>query len=473
MYDRYGNINTIGNPTSWTQAYATPSTNRYATTGGCSNGVQYDNDGNLSCDFFHAYTWDGTNQLLSVDGHAILRDAFDRVVESNGLEILYSTIGKLGFVNGQTMTKIRIPLPGGGQAVYNGGTLAKFNHPDWQGNIRVASKAATQTLAGQNEYTPFGMPYNNGTVGAAGPSFNQSFGDVFDSHEYDALNRELHPVQGRWIQPDPAGLSAVDSTNPQTWNRYAYVLNNPLRFIDPTGLECAWDDGSYDSSDDPNTGKRAACHDAGGTWFDPSTFSAPNGDWSPNADAGLADEIRQMQEGNTAATLYAQGTALTPVQSFLRGWTSNLSFLVGFLSGNGQRNQQYGPGNVETASLLNSKAINQMMEKVLEQCGTSSSGSSFIGTSQAANNATTFSGGAPDPLVSPTAFQLGAFTYDWQLSSGTVNFAVQNPATLNSFLYHVPAQVGISNPASGPLGTINQTFNFSLDLPFYAQCAGQ
>jgi RHS repeat-associated protein len=134
------------------------------------------------------------------------------------------------------MTKIRIPLPGGGQAVYNGGTLAKFNHPDWQGNIRVASKAATQTLAGQNEYTPFGMPYNNGTVGAAGPSFNQSFGDVFDSHEYDALNRELHPVQGRWIQPDPAGLSAVDPSNPQTWNRYASVGNNPLSFVDPSGL---------------------------------------------------------------------------------------------------------------------------------------------------------------------------------------------------------------------------------------------
>ena len=29
---------------------------------------------------------------------------------------------------------------------------------------------------------------------------------------------------------------SVNGTNPQTWNRYAYVLNMPLRFVDPFGL---------------------------------------------------------------------------------------------------------------------------------------------------------------------------------------------------------------------------------------------
>src|SRR5271165_6925432 len=44
-------------------------------------------------------------------------------------------------------------------------------------------------------------------------------------------------AQGRWLVPDPAGLAAVDITNPQTWNRYVYVANNPLAVTDPLGLD--------------------------------------------------------------------------------------------------------------------------------------------------------------------------------------------------------------------------------------------
>lgn len=53
----------------------------------------------------------------------------------------------------------------------------------------------------------------------------------------DFPNREYHSVQGRWVSPDPAGMAAVDPTNPQTWNRYAYVSNNPTSLTDPSGLD--------------------------------------------------------------------------------------------------------------------------------------------------------------------------------------------------------------------------------------------
>jgi RHS repeat-associated protein len=41
---------------------------------------------------------------------------------------------------------------------------------------------------------------------------------------------------GRWMSPDPSGLTFANPLNPQSFNLYAYVNNNPLGFVDPTGL---------------------------------------------------------------------------------------------------------------------------------------------------------------------------------------------------------------------------------------------
>jgi RHS repeat-associated protein len=41
---------------------------------------------------------------------------------------------------------------------------------------------------------------------------------------------------GRFMTPDPLHVMKQKLIDPQQWNMYAYVRNNPLRFIDPTGL---------------------------------------------------------------------------------------------------------------------------------------------------------------------------------------------------------------------------------------------
>jgi RHS repeat-associated protein len=82
-------------------------------------------------------------------------------------------------------------------------------------------------------YAPFGQAYV--PSGASDLSFTGQTEDTV-SGIYDFLLRQYHPGQGRWLSPDPAGLAAVDLTNPQSWNRYAYVGNGPLSATDALGL---------------------------------------------------------------------------------------------------------------------------------------------------------------------------------------------------------------------------------------------
>jgi RHS repeat-associated protein len=88
-------------------------------------------------------------------------------------------------------------------------------------------------------YVPYGETEQAGT---ANRFFTGNTQDVVNGQTgiYDFTLREYSAGMGRWLAPDPAGLAAVDITNPQTWNRYAYVANNPLSNIDALGLVIQW-----------------------------------------------------------------------------------------------------------------------------------------------------------------------------------------------------------------------------------------
>ncbi len=49
--------------------------------------------------------------------------------------------------------------------------------------------------------------------------------------------RFFNPRTGQFAQPDTI---IPGPTNPQAFNRYAYVLNNPVNFVDPTGHDPWW-----------------------------------------------------------------------------------------------------------------------------------------------------------------------------------------------------------------------------------------
>ena len=47
------------------------------------------------------------------------------------------------------------------------------------------------------------------------------------------------------VRPDPY-KGSYTFTNPQSLNRYSYVANDPVNFVDPSGLNLAYDGGGYD-----------------------------------------------------------------------------------------------------------------------------------------------------------------------------------------------------------------------------------
>src|ERR1700757_2170535 len=72
------------------------------------------------------------------------------------------------------------------------------------------------------------------TVRSSWPRYTGKERDSESGNDYFGA-RYYGSSMGRFLSPDPL-LNSGRPTNPQTWNRYTYGLNNPLRNFDPTGL---------------------------------------------------------------------------------------------------------------------------------------------------------------------------------------------------------------------------------------------
>lgn len=298
-YDPFGNTSKSGNST-WQPLY-TASKNQYQSGW---NNISYDNNGNLLYDAatLHSYQWDAYGQVSSIDGNAIIYDALGRQVEyANGTyQAVYQPASpfRIAVMSGQNLNYAQVPLPGGANALYNSSGLWLYVHPDWLNSARLYTTPNNHTVNTDNAYAPFGENYAK--TGGSALNFTGAGADTA-SGLYDFWFRKYSPSQSRWISPDPAGLAAVDPTNPQTWNRYAYVVNNPVSNTDPLGLECVWDNGSYDAADDPHTGTPGTCQGLGGSWVDHSYFvqnALP--DWSDKPNSDLVNYVQNFTETVTA-----------------------------------------------------------------------------------------------------------------------------------------------------------------------------
>jgi RHS repeat-associated protein len=86
----------------------------------------------------------------------------------------------------------------------------------------------------QQRFLPFGQPrVMSPYLSVASTDYTYTGQrDLPDTGLMDYKARFYSPALGRFIQPDTIIPSAA---NPQSWNRYSYVTNNPLQYTDPTG----------------------------------------------------------------------------------------------------------------------------------------------------------------------------------------------------------------------------------------------
>lgn len=132
--------------------------------------------------------------------------------------------------------------------IYRGGVLVaaydgagnRFHYSnDHLGTPRLVTNQAGATVA-FHAYDPFGIELTNPNQDAARRlKFTSherdkwlTFGDQEDDLDYMHA-RHFNPTIGRFLSPDPIGGNPFA---PQTWNRYSYVLGNPMSYTDPWGL---------------------------------------------------------------------------------------------------------------------------------------------------------------------------------------------------------------------------------------------
>jgi RHS repeat-associated protein len=246
-------------------------------------------------DSIHTLTWDVFSLPATIDSIGITYDVLGRMVERNNngtiTQVLYTPGGaKIANMSGQTLDKGFVQLPAGAVAEYSSNGGFYYRNPDWQGSGRLITQEGTPWVYYDGSYSPFGFPYD--VYNCCDVSFTGMSEDT-SANLYDFPARE-YEFQGRWVSPDLAGLFAVDPTNPQSWNRYAYALNNPLANVDPTGLTCyiyTVDENGFTSLEELPNVNQGDCKKDGGVWIDPvstTIYVTPDGDNGGSPAGGCA-----------------------------------------------------------------------------------------------------------------------------------------------------------------------------------------
>jgi RHS repeat-associated protein len=194
----------------------------------------YDANGNMITRGLQTLAWDIDNRVtsISIQGGGTTYMEYDytgqRVKKNAPTGItLYPFAGVEIDPNGVMTKYIRIGVE---NVASKKGTQQLFYHNDHLGSVNVITDINGYEVQ-RNEYDPWG-------------SVSKAVGNIDPTHRF--TGKELDPETGlyyyggryydpeisRFVSPDPF---VPEPDDPQSLNRYSYVLNNPQMYIDPSG----------------------------------------------------------------------------------------------------------------------------------------------------------------------------------------------------------------------------------------------
>ncbi len=199
--------------------------------------LSYDANGNLTSDGVNTYSWDARNHLTAISGAvtaSFLSDGFGRrmskTINGTTTQFLYDRLNPVQELNSNNQASANL-LTGLRVDEF-------FTRTDSGNNVSTLLQDALgstigivgsgQSIVTSYTYQPFGATTVGGAANGSTYEFTGRENDGANLYFY--RTRYYNPTFQRFVAQDPIGFAGGDP------NSYAYVGNNPLLYVDPTGL---------------------------------------------------------------------------------------------------------------------------------------------------------------------------------------------------------------------------------------------
>jgi len=237
-YDVMGNITSLTRDGFGTNTYESYTGNRLNSIRGfTTSSYSYDANGNLKTDSEKGIvniSYNHLNLLQTITAPVTLTYSYDATGRKLSKLATGSTINTTDYVGGIQYTNgvIDFIQTEEGIARNSGGAYTyEYNLSDHLGNVRASFDiyGGAVRMLQRDDYYAFGL--RKAVVGGTNKYLYNGKELQEEVEQYDYGARFYDPVIGRWNVVDPLAEKG------RRWSPYNYVFNNPLRFIDPDGME--------------------------------------------------------------------------------------------------------------------------------------------------------------------------------------------------------------------------------------------